>query len=314
MMRNPFRDPAAAIRTDSSIQTATTTSSASASSPSSSSDRSVTHFTIQNIDNSASMNKKKIPTLSLQRLWRLLTETPSHQATPKQLTQEILTQIRTLEKQCPTDSTQVVEKLAGTWELVWTAQDDASPEANRGLLSWIGPLEDQSYSNNALEAASSWRRSTRGGGRANPVLPRPIQDALEASGILGNNHKQGSPGGATTTKGSSAAAPVSTQSIDLTKNLITNGVSLRVLDNVSVSLAVKIALFHSNTQHDPRRIDVRFVNCRVSIPSWKVNWVIPLGLIQGWLRTTYIDDTVRITRGHKGSVFVLKRRLAGTRG
>lgn len=73
------------------------------------------------------------------------------------------------------------------------------------------------------------------------------------------------------------------------------------------SLTVDIR-FKPNPQ-DSRRVDVKFESCRINIPQNRVNIKFPLGPFgpTGWLRTGYIDDTIRITRGHKGSVFVLTR-------
>lgn len=60
---------------------------------------------------------------------------------------------------------------------------------------------------------------------------------------------------------------------------------------------------------DDRKIDVKFEACRVVLRDSQVDVKIPLGLIgpTGWLRTQYIDEDIRITRGHKGSVFILSR-------
>ena len=238
------------------------------------------------------MVAKRENTIPMKRLLLLLSETPPNQATPKPLTEQILTQVRVLEKSCPTESSQVIRKLAGTWELVWTSQDDSTKEANRGPFSWINPLENQSYSINNSKNIM---------GQSNPVLPLVIQQGLEAAGVLDTPTTSSA-----SSRPRSLNRPVSTQSIDLKKQLATNVVSLRVWDKFTMSLAVKIGI--RPNANDARRIDVQFLSCRVNVPSANVDWDIPLGFgLEGWLRTTYIDDTLRITRGHKGSVFVLTR-------
>ncbi len=106
---------------------------------------------------------------------------------------------------------------------------------------------------------------------------------------------------------------------------------------ISGSLTVDVN-FEPN-EFDFRKIDVKFESCRIIFQKL-IDITIPLGpigptgtflyhymyvcmmsillrfcfsprdflkLFSGWLRTAFIDDTIRITRGHKGSVFVLNR-------
>ncbi len=60
---------------------------------------------------------------------------------------------------------------------------------------------------------------------------------------------------------------------------------------------------------DARRINVKFDACRLTITGSPIDVTFPLGAVgpTGWLRTAYVDDDIRITRGHKGSVFILCR-------
>lgn len=222
------------------------------------------------------------------RLLDLVSQTPRSSSTPQALTQEILQTVRELETQCA--ETRVVDKLPGVWELLWTTQDRSS--SGSGSLSryrWINPLENQAYSNNPK-------------GRADPFLPRPLQDKLEELGLV-------------------ASEPEirSTQSIDLKSKQVRNVVSFSLgkkeddpKKRLRASLTVTVDF--ASDPDDFRRINVKFQACRVSIPNTPINFVIPLGIIgpTGWLRTTYIDDELRITRGHKGSVFVLTRPTAAT--
>jgi hypothetical protein len=140
------------------------------------------------------------------------------------------------------------------------------------------PLENQAYSNNPM-------------GRFNPVLPRQVQDRLEDLGVIKN-----------------AEAVKSSQSIDLQKQRVRNVVTVSVPAlgrRVSLTVDVK---FQPNAA-DKRRIDVKFDSCRLLVPKSPLDITFPLGVFgpTGWLRTSYIDDAIRITRGHKGSVFVLTR-------
>lgn len=175
-------------------------------------------------------------------------------------------------------------------------------------LCQISPLENQSYSNNPFRRNSSSSRSTAAAakdvrGRSNPVLPRPIQDRLEAMGYI-DTHS------VTTTE------PVvrSSQSIDIQKNLVRNVVTFAIPSILEKKKSAKATLTvlvkFLPDSFDRRRINVKFDSCRVVLNEPKLDIKFPLGIIgpTGWLRTTYLDESLRITRGHKGSVFVLSRR------
>jgi len=144
---------------------------------------------------------------------------------------------------------------------------------------WLSPLENQSYSNNPS-------------GRRNPILPRNIQDTLEDLGIVSSDNA------------SPRLVVVSTQSIDVGKQRVRNVVRFFTLGKQG-TLTVDIA-FLPNT-NDFRRIDVKFEQCR--LVWFGLDITIPLGRIgpTGWLRTTFLDEDIRVTRGHKGSVFLLSR-------
>jgi hypothetical protein len=163
-------------------------------------------------------------------------------------------------------------------------------------------LENQAYSNNPSGAENGTT------GRSNPVLPRPIQDRLEKIGLI--------------KPGSGAEAPIvrSSQSIDIKKQKVRNVVGF---DIPSLHVPFQPAPSKSATQKasvtviidfrpnavDIRKVDVKFQACRVAVSKSPWDFNIPLGVVgpTGWLRTGYIDENLRITRGHKGSVFVLCR-------
>ena len=245
-------------------------------------------------DSNAINNDRKV-----DELLELLETVPSNRPTPRSLTDTILEAVRDLEEDCPTEDRFVLSELSGSWELLWTAQDRSSQQFLEG--GWanrlINPLENQSYSNNPFVATN---------GRANPVLPRELQDALERTGILEATSSSSSDGSTTT----GAAPPIrSSQGIDLRRKRVRNVVNVQIRKSFSVrgSLVVDVA-FEANPD-DQRRIDVKFDACRLIVQNPKVDQKFPLGVLgpRGWLRTGYIDDRIRITRGHKGSVFILSR-------
>lgn len=129
-------------------------------------------------------------------------------------------------------------------------------------------------------------------GRFSPVLPRNIQDKLEELGVIDDTQ-----------------APVrSTQSIDLQKKRVRNVVSV-VLPALDRRASLTVDVRFKPNEEDARRVDVKFESCRLFVPKTPIDVTFPLGIFgpTGWLRTDYIDDDIRITRGHKGSVFILSR-------
>ena len=69
-------------------------------------------------------------------LLELLKEVPPNDATPKQLTSDILGAVKALETKCETPESDVIPQLAGNWELIWTAQD-ASTKSRNIFSTWI---------------------------------------------------------------------------------------------------------------------------------------------------------------------------------
>ncbi|KAL9182958.1 hypothetical protein ACHAXT_004237 [Thalassiosira profunda] len=223
----------------------------------------------------------------------LLAKVPPNESTPRELTTSILAAVKALEEECPTPESDVLAKLAGNWELLWTAQDVSSLPGGRRtnpFATFINPLENQSYSNNPT-------------GRSNPILPQNVQDGLEEIGILSDR-----------TAGQSTVR--STQAINLDKKEVRNVVVFEANNPTPLFSKdgrtrgiITVDVRGAPSPTDKRRIDVKFDRCRVTLQNSPVDVRIPLGPIgpTGWLRTLYVDDDMRITRGHKGSVFVLSR-------
>jgi len=243
-----------------------------------------------------------------------LSQVPSNQSTPKQLTTEILQTTSILEKQCPTIDENVLERLVGNWELIWTAQDKSSLDNEDSVdggiwrrlnpfTTFINPLENQSYSNNPINNNKF--------GRSNPIMPQSIQDTMEDIGIL-----------STPNSSNKDNTIKSTQSINLKKNCIRNVVAFELNNPLPTSKngstikgLITVDVKGYPNRSDKRRIDVKFDSCRVSFLNSPIDITFPLGIIgpTGWLRTSYVDDDIRITRGHKGSVFILSRTSSNSK-
>jgi len=309
-----------------------------------------TIFSLQPTSNNNTNNNKNDG--NKLNLLNLLSQVPSNQSTPKQLTTEILQTTSILEKQCPTIDENVLERLVGNWELIWTAQDVSSldnDEDNDRLrrlnpfATFINPceysyllivvkywltcisnicklidhislvattytphiytVENQSYSNNPINNNKF--------GRSNPIMPQSIQDTMEDIGIL-----------STPNSSNKDNTIKSTQSINLKKNCIRNVVAFELNNPLPTSKngstikgLITVDVKGYPNRSDKRRIDVKFDSCRVSFLNSPIDITFPLGIIgpTGWLRTSYVDDDIRITRGHKGSVFILSRTSSNSK-
>ena len=179
----------------------------------------------------------------------------------------------------------------------FTAQDKSSlpndRRNNNPFATFINPLENQSYSNNPS-------------GRSNPILPQNVQNSLEDIGLLSER----------TSEGGDQSTIKSTQAINLKKNTIRNVVAFEVNNptplfskNGKSRGFITVDVKGYPNPSDGRQIDVKFDRCRFTISDSPIDVDFPLGIIgpTGWLRTLYVDDDIRITRGHKGSVFILSR-------
>lgn len=83
-----------------------------------------------------SQGSGRIETNYKSALLELLKEVPPNDATPKQLTSDILGAVKALETKCETPESDVIPQLAGNWELIWTAQD-ASIKSRNIFSTWI---------------------------------------------------------------------------------------------------------------------------------------------------------------------------------
>ena len=258
-------------------------------------------------------------------LLNLLSKVPPNESTSKQLTTEILQAVNILEEECPTFETDVLSRIAGNWELVWTAQDKSSLKQSSNsnmnpFATFINPLENQSYSNKPIEVSNEVKE-----GRSNPILPQGIQNSLEDIGLLRSVTVQDESDEEDENSNNNNTIK-STQAIDLKKNRIRNVVAFTINNQLPLPFFhneddsnnnkvirgfITVDVKGKPNPNDERKIDVKFDTCRISIldTTPKIDVTLPLGIFgpTGWLRTTYVDDTIRITRGHKGSVFILSR-------
>ena len=279
---------------------------------------------VKDVNNNNERSEKKLALLNL------LSKVPPNESTSKQLTTEILQAVNILEEECPTfEETDVLSRIAGNWELVWTAQDKSSLQSSNingnnklnPFATFINPLENQSYSNNPIEVNNEVKE-----GRSNPILPQGIQNTLEDIGLLRSATSNQSSSSEDDSNNSNNNTIKSTQAIDLKKNRIRNVVAFTINNalplpffnnkddnnnNKAIRGFITVDVKGKPNPNDERKIDVKFDSCRISILDMtpKLDITFPLGIFgpTGWLRTRCVDDIIRITRGHKGSVFILSR-------
>jgi PAP_fibrillin len=259
-----------------------------------------------------------------EELLETLRRVPPNVRTPESQAHDILALVRQLEASCPTPDDRVASKLEGAWELLWTGQDKSSP-LSRLSPTIVNPIENQAFSNNPMT-------------RIHPgILPKVLQRRLERAGFIADSG--GDASDATIQNPTPAASIRSTQIIDLDKGKVRNVVSFGLrrfrrqrrlrpsslfrrrpveLDDTKYNerrqavlrASVAISIDVAPDAWDARRIHVKCQSCQFFVPGLNIDWTVPLWGVagpMGWMRTQYVDDDLRIARGHKGTVFVLRR-------
>jgi len=106
----------------------------------------------------------------------------------------------------------------------------------------------------------------------------------------------------------------STQTIDLKLQQVHNVVvvKLNVLGVGKRRASITVSVDLAPNLVDPRCVNVKFCTCQTVILQTPIDIVLPLGVFgpTGWLRTVYIDDSIHVMQGNKGSVFVLQHPSA----
>lgn len=256
-------------------------------------------------------------------LLNMLSATPSGLPTPRGMTMSILQLIEQLEIRCPTPDDRVLASLQGSWELLWTAQDPSTVDSQQPR--WISPIENQSYSNNPE-------------GQGNPFLPPQIQRRLQELGLVSATPLRstqaidikngiirnivalnlGRSSSKLQSKSSTSSDKVailqSVKSRTFPTRTVPTGTTLTepafpMKFSLPTRASLSVSIGCTPTPSDPRRVDVKLQSFRFTVPGTPIQMDMPLGSAgpSGWLRTVYIDDDLRISRGHKGSVFVLSR-------
>lgn len=249
----------------------------------------------------ASSRKQRGTKASKERLLELIVTSATEASVT---TTEILDLVQEIEataaeKEKRVTAQEILNKLQGQWELLWTVQD---PES-------INVLEKQGKGGSRLNLLENQR-------------PKVVNNQLDNNK---NNKSQGGGGGGlqvlqtlaslvkTNNKKETKKAPRrSTQEISIEQQQVRNvAYYSNVFGDDDASITVDIDFQPHGDDADPRRVDAEFTSCRVVVPYTPIDFSLPLqvfgGRPRGWLRTTYVDDDFRITRGHKGSIFILCR-------
>jgi len=176
-------------------------------------------------------------------------------------------------------------KVGGEWSLVYSTQTDAIPGLDGGD---VDTLFDKV---NAVLYRFFFRFA--------PFL---------AGGQERDKNNSGSNGFGSSSSSSGSGLPGVTvaneQLVDITSMAVDNRVSLRL--GSPKGLKADIRVIGDLSGDDPLDLGVTFTSFSVQIPPGpKID--IPLPRPVGRLRTTYCDDDMRLSRGGRGGIFVLKR-------
>lgn len=97
------------------------------------------------------------------------------------------------------------------------------------------------------------------------------------------------------------------QRLDPAEGAVSNRADFALFPGGDLEVAGFLDLRGTCAKSSPTRLDVELTEAVLGIGRWEgalsLRWVRP----RGWVEVTYLDDTYRIGRGDKGSVFVAVR-------
>mmetsp|Transcript_9776 Transcript_9776/g.14502 ORF Transcript_9776/g.14502 Transcript_9776/m.14502 type:complete len:305 (+) Transcript_9776:3-917(+) len=177
-------------------------------------------------------------------------------------------------------------KVGGNWSLIYSTQTDAIA----GMDS--GEMDSVFDSINAVLYKFFFKFA--------PFLAGGQERQRRNGGGLGSNEEGGG--------GSGSGLPGVTVRNEQLVNITSMGVDNRVLLRLGGPKGpqANVRVVGDLTGNDPLDLGVTFTSFSVEIPPGpKID--IPLPRPNGRLRTTYCDDDMRLSRGGRGGIFVLKR-------
>lgn len=84
-----------------------------------------------------------------------------------------------------------------------------------------------------------------------------------------------------------------------------------IVDNIVViklpSFSVRLRVRGTAAVQSPSSVAIAFESLQIAIPSTPFDLTLPLPRPRGAIRTTFVDDNLRVSRGSRGGLFVLRR-------
>lgn len=229
----------------------------------------------------------------------------------------------------PSDSSLNVDVETAEITLLGMLDASRKPEQENDVLRLIAELENEgSKSDNAraldpkIDGEWTLIYSTKSqfdprnplGSRVDgtaPLFEGILRDMLKGVGA-GNDDQQSNP--------AASASPIqrtvlSSDFVVVTQDVSVNDATSKKCVDQTVSLAqgkvtLKLSAIAEKCEGD--RIDFRFDEAFFDFNGFRVPYPVPFRLLgdeaRGWLDTTYLSDNLRISKGNKGTTFVLKRR------
>ncbi len=99
-----------------------------------------------------------------------------------------------------------------------------------------------------------------------------------------------------------------TQIIDKPNGVVENMAEFQLLGSIPGMLNITGTCAPAAEDAGAVQVDVVFLACEIKVGGVSVTLPLEWASPKGWVRTTYLDEEMRIGRGDKGSVFVTARQ------
>ena len=253
------------------------------------------------------------------KLLRTIAETKNGKDASVETQRQVLDLVEFLEKSSSSSSSRrsvddIVRLVDGTWFLDYTQPIEIEGGQNEVVVT-IDDEKSSSLPPSSYKVSS--KSLTKTGGQVNFLGLTTV----DVSGENGDKESSSSPSSPSNKAGDQSKPSKTTQSIDVKNRRITNRVTKSgFVSSIQVagSYDVDEELLSPSSSSPSFRIVVSFDTCLIELLGGKFNLDLSFlfdlraltqngSKVGGWLETTYVDDTIRIGRGNRGSLFILSR-------
>jgi len=188
--------------------------------------------------------------------------------------------------------------------LIALLRREPSPSNRRAVLAAVVAVEATDCSEASIDGRWSLLFSTQESPTAIPSAPGPAQAIIDSTYAL---FFKMAPFLAGAQADGATSAARNEQTVSLARGRVLNTVRIPVPALGSTSAIVLDVHGSVARTSDPNSVTVCFERCDVAWAGGGGRITVPLPRPVGSLRTTYCDDSLRVSRGGRGGVFVLKR-------